>query len=129
MTSVFSVMDSVTPVCFLRSNRILLALVKYITRCHRFHYRTDILPLIPAFYLLQLHSVILVLYQHHIRLATLHCDSRTEPIFNNNPEEPFLEIDVKGGEREITSKLKLNHFYRGRKREYSGGESFSTRRK
>ena len=26
--------------------------------------------------------------------------------------KPFLEIDVKGGEREITSKL--NHFYRGR---------------
>ena len=29
----------------------------------------------------------------------------------HNPKEPFLEIDVKGGEREITSKL--NHFKRG----------------
>ena len=56
-------------------------------------------------YLIQLYSMILVLYQHHIRLAALLCDSRTKPICNKNPEEPFLEIEVKG-EREITSKLK-----------------------
>ena len=44
--------------------------------------------------------MILVLYQHHIRLAALFYDSRTKPICNKNPEEPFLEIDVKtGGER------------------------------
>ena len=68
------------------------------TRCHRFHYRKDSLPLVSAFFLIQLHSMILVLFQHHIQLATLFCDSRTKPIRDKNPEEPFLEIDVKGGE-------------------------------
>ena len=56
--------------------------------------------LIPAFFLLQLHSMFLIFYQHYIRLAALLCDSRTKPICNKNPEEPFLEIDVKGEERD-----------------------------
>ena len=51
-------------------------------------------------FLIQLHSMILVLYQHHIQLAALFCDSTTKPIRDTNPEEPFLEIDVKGGERD-----------------------------
>ena len=38
---------------------------------------------------------------HHIRLVVWFCDSRTKPICNKNPEEPFLEIDVKGGERDL----------------------------
>ena len=44
--------------------------------------------------------MILVLYQHHILYAALLCDSRTKPILTNTPEDPFLEIDVKGGERD-----------------------------
>ena len=42
----------------------------------------------------------LVLYQHHIQLAALFFDSRTKPIHDKNLEEPFLEIDVKGEERD-----------------------------
>ena len=53
----------------------------------------------------------LVLNQHHIYLVGLFCDSRTKPICKKNPEEPFLEIDVKGGERDH---IKAYHFNRGR---------------
>ena len=56
--------------------------------------------------------MILVLYQNHTLCVALLCGSRTKPILTHNPEDPFLEIDVKGGEREITSKP--NHFKRGR---------------
>ena len=61
--------------------------------------------------------MILVLYQHHIRHAALLCDSRTKPIYNKNPEEPFLEIDVKGGERDH---IKAYHFRESIT--FSGGE-------
>ena len=44
-----------------------------------------------VFLLIQLHSMNLVLYKHHIFINTLCCDSRIKP---------FLEIDVKGGERD-----------------------------
>ena len=126
MTSVFSVMNSVTPVYCFRSNRILLVQPKHTTRSHRFHHRKTNLPLIPDFCLLQLHSMILVLYQHHIRHAALLYDSRTNPFVSHVHKSPSWKLMSKG-EREITSKL--NPSYRGRKREYSGGESFSTRRK
>ena len=66
--------------------------------------------------------MILVLYQHHIRLVALLCDSRTKPICNKNPEEPFLEIDVKGGERDH---IKAYHLEIDHISEYitsSGGE-------
>ena len=72
---------------------------KHTTQCHWFHYRKNRLALVPAFFLIQLHSMILVLYQHHIWLAALFCDSRTKPILTHTTEDPFLEIDVKGGER------------------------------
>ena len=55
--------------------------------------------------------MILVLYQHHIRLAALFCDSRTKPIWNKNLEEPLLEIDVKGEERDH---IKAYHLQRER---------------
>ena len=44
-----------------------------------------------VFLLTQLHSINLFLYKHHIFSITLCCDSRIKP---------FLEIDVKGGERD-----------------------------
>ena len=91
MTSVFSAMNSVPLVCCFQSNRILLVQPKHTTRCHRFHCRKDSLPLVPAFFLIQLHSVNLILYKHHIFINAFSCDSRIEP---------FLEIDVKGGERD-----------------------------
>jgi hypothetical protein len=44
--------------------------------------------------------MILVLYQHHLLYAALLCVSRTKPILTLTLEDPFLEIDVKGGERD-----------------------------
>ena len=134
MTSGFTLMNLVTPVCSLRPNLNLSVQPKHTTRSHRFHHRKSNLPLFPDFYLLQLHSMILVLYQHHIRHAALLCDSRTNPFVSHVQKSPSWKLMSKV-EREITSKLKreitskLNSSYRGRKREYSGGESFSTRRK
>ena len=93
---------------------------KYILLCyHYFLYEF-------LFLLFQLHSMILVLYQHHIIHAALLCDSRTNPFVSHVQKSPSWKLMSKG-EREITSKL--NPSYRGRRREYSGGESFSTRRK
>ena len=77
--------------------------------------------------LFQLHSMILILYQHHILYAALLCDSRTKPILTHTPEDPFLEIDVKGGERDH---IKAYHFQRereiitstGGERDLQGGE-------
>src|SRR3954462_6245921 len=112
-------MNSVTPVCSLRPNRNLSVQPKHTTRSHRFHHRKTNLPLIPDFCLLQLHSMILVLYQHHIRHAALLCDSRTNPFVSHVQKSPSWKLMSKG-EREITSKL--NPSYRGRKREYSGRE-------
>src|SRR4051812_36459931 len=113
-------MNSGTPACFLRSNRNLLVQPKHTTRSHRFHHRKTNLPLIPDFCLLQLHSMILVLCQHHIRHAALLCDSRTKPCVSHVQKSPSWKLMSKE-EREITSKLNLS--YRGRKREYSGGEN------
>ena len=108
MTSVFSAMNSVSPVGCLRTNRNILVQPKHKTRCHQFHNRKDSLPLVSAFYLIQLHSMNLVLYQHHVRLATLLYDSRTKPTKIQKNHSWKL---MSKGEREITSKL--NHFYRG----------------
>ena len=120
MTSGFTLMNSVTPVCSLRPNRNLSVQPKHTTRSHRFHHRKTNLPLIPDFCLLQLHSMILVLYQHHIRHAALLCDLRTNPFVSHVQKIPSCKLMSKG-EREITSKI--NPSYRGRKREYSRGES------
>ena len=117
MTSGFTLMNSVTPVCSLWPNRNFSVQPKHTTRSHRFHHRKTNLPLIPDFCLLQLHSMILVLYQHHIRHAALLCDSRTNPFVSHVQKSPSWKLMSKG-EREITSKL--NHIYRGR--EYSREE-------
>ena len=73
-------MDSVSPICCFRPNQILSVQPKHTTRCYRFHYRKNILPFIPALFLIQLHSMNLVLCKHHIYLSALCCDSRTKPI-------------------------------------------------
>ena len=122
MTSVFSAMNSITPGCLLRSNRTLLVPPKHQTRCYRFHCRKNILPLVSEFFLIQLQSMNLVLDQHHIRLAALLCDSRTNPFVTKIQKNPSWKLMSKG-EREITSKL--NHFHKGR--ECLGGECRSPR--
>ena len=58
--------------------------------------------------MIQLHSMNLVLYKHHIFVNALCCDSRIKP---------FLEIDVKGGERDH---IKAYHFRESIT--FSGGE-------
>ena len=45
----FSVLNSVTPVCHFRSNRMISMQPKNATRCHRFPCREDNLPLVPTF--------------------------------------------------------------------------------
>ena len=69
-------------------------------------------------FLIQLHSMNLVLDQHPIQLAALFCDSMTKPIMTKIQKNPSWKFMSKG-KREITSKL--NHIYRGR--EYSRRES------
>ena len=110
-------MNSVTPGCLLRSNRTLSVPPKHQTWCYRFHCRKNILPLVSEFFLIQLHSMNLVLDQHPTQLAALFCDSRTKPIMTKIQKNPSWKLMSKG-EREITSKL--NHIYRGR--EYSREE-------
>ena len=73
----------------------------------------------------------LVLYKHHIFIIALCSDSRIKPIHDKFQRErerdyifikPFLEIDVKGGERDH---IKAYHLERDHIREYitsSGGE-------
>ena len=78
-----------------------------------------------VFLLIQLHSMNLVLYKHHIFINALCCDSRIKPI-HDKFQKPFLEIDVKGGERDH---IKAYHLERSHQREReresitsSGGE-------
>ena len=70
----------------------------------------------------------LVLYKHHIFINALCCDSRIKPI-HDKFQKPFLEIDVKGGERDHIKAYHLErdrireyHFHRGRERS-PGGEN------
>ena len=60
----------------------------------------------------------LVLYKHHIFISALCCDSRIKPI-HDKFQKPFLEIDVKGGERDH---IKAYHFQKGESITSTGGE-------
>ena len=103
-------MNSVRPICYFRSNRIFSVWPKHTTRCHRFHNRKNSLPLILCFFWSS--STQWILSSTSITFLTLLCAVTQGPNpFTTNSRRPFLEIDVKGGEREITSNL--NHFYRG----------------
>ena len=128
VTSVFSVMNSVTPACYFRSHRNLSVLPKYTTRWYRFQNRKNNLPLIPVFFWSSSTQWILSSTSITFFLAALICDSRTKPICDNKSIRPFLEIDVKGEERDHIKTLsierdhiKLYHISRGR--EYSKKES------
>ena len=55
----------------------------------------------------------LVLYKHHIFIHALCCDSRIKPI-HDKFQKPFLEIYVKGGERDH---IKAYHLERDHIRE------------
>ena len=98
MTSAFSAMNSVSPICYFRTNRIFSVRPKHTTRCHRLHNRKNSLPHNSVFLLIQLHSMNLVLYKHHIFIIALFCVSRTKPI-RQIPEDPSWKLMSKG-ERE-----------------------------
>ena len=75
----------------------------------------------------------LVLYKHHIFIIALCCDSRIKPIHDKFQRErerdyifikPFLEIDVKGGERDH---IKAYHLERERSHLIGGERSFMER--
>ena len=91
-----------------------------------------------VFLLIQLHSMNLVLYKHHIFIIALCCVSRTKPI-RQIPESPSWKLmskgereltsnlnHIKGGERGITSKAPDAWCSRGEKsRVFKRGKTFS----
>ena len=104
-------MNLVSPICCFRSNRILSVQPKHTTRCHRFHHRKNILPLIHP-----LSSVLAPLNEscplqasHFYQCFVLWLKDQTHS--RQIPEGPSWKLLSKG-KREITSKL--NHFNRGR---------------
>ena len=99
MTSFFSAMNSVTPICCFRSNRILSVQPKHTTRCHRFHNKKNSLPHILCFFWSSSTQWILSSTSITILSSALCWISRTKPI-RRIPGKTFLEIDVKGGERD-----------------------------
>jgi len=142
VTSVFSAMNSVTPSCYFRSNRKLSVPPKHTTRCHRFHNRKNSLPLILCFFWSS--STQWILSSTSITfLSLLYVVTQGSNPFMTNSRgrerdyifiKPFLEIDVKGGERdhikayhlerEITSQREREKILQG-EREISKGENTS----
>ena len=120
MTSVFSVMNSVSPVCYFRSNRILSVQPKHTTRCHRLHNRKNILPLI------HLYSC----SSTSITSLSVLCDvTQGSNPFTTNSISPSWKLMSKGGERDHIKAYHLErdhireyHFHRGRERS-PGGEN------
>ena len=64
-------MNSVSPICYSRPNRILLVQPKHTTRCHRFHNRKNSLPHILCFF--RSSSTQWILSSISITLALLLC--------------------------------------------------------
>ena len=95
----FSVMNSVSPNCHFRSNRIPSVLPKHATRCHRFRNRKNSLPHILYFFWSSSTQWILSSTSITVLFPALYWISRTKPI-RRIPGKTFLEIDVKGGERD-----------------------------
>ena len=135
--SVFSAMHSVSPIYCFWSNRILSVQPKHTTRCHRFHNRKNSLPLILCFFWSS--STQWILSSRSITfLSLLYVVTQGSNPFTTNSRgrerdyifiKPFLEIDVKGGERDHIKAYHLErdhireyHFHRGRERS-PGGEN------
>ena len=107
MTNVFSAMNSVSPIWCPRSVRIPSVQPKHPTRCHRSHYRKNTLPFFPALLRIQLHSMNLVLYKHHIFIIALCCDSRTKPIHDKFQKALLGNWCQRGRERSHQSLITL----------------------
>ena len=129
MTSVF-LMNSVSPISYFRSNQILSVQPKHTTRCHRLHNRKISLSLILWFFWSS--STQWILSSTSITFLSVLCAvTRGSNPFTTNSRRPFLEIDVKGGERDHIKAYHLErshqrereyHLLRGRKRS-PGGEN------
>ena len=113
MTCVFSTMNSGSPVCCFRSNRILSVQPKHTTRCHRFHYRKNTLPFFSCFPLdpAPLNESCPLQASHFYHCFVLCLKDQTH---STNSRKSFLEIDVKGGERDH---IKAYHLERDHIRE------------
>ena len=99
----FSVLNSVSPTCSFRSNRIFSVPPKYATRCHRLCNQKNSLPLVLHFFWSSSTQWILSSTSITILSFALCWVSRTKPI-RRTPESPSWKLMSKG-EREITSKL------------------------
>ena len=105
-------MNSVTPICYFRSNQKLSVPPKHITRWHWFHNRKNSLPLILCFFWSS--STQWILSSTSITFLSLLCAVTQGPNpFTTNSRRPFLEIDVKGGERDH---IKAYHLKRSHQR-------------
>ena len=118
-------MNSVSPICCFRSNRILSVQPKHTTRCHRFHNRKNSLPLILCFFWSS--STQWILSSTSITFLSLLCAMTQVP----NPFDRFQKTLLgnwcqRGRERSHQSlslpKGREHYFHRGRKRS-PGGEN------
>ena len=121
----FSAMNSVSPICYFRANRILSVRPKHTTRCHRFHNRKNSLPLILCFFWSS--STQWILSSTSITFLSLLCSVSQGP----NPFDRFQKTLLgnwcqRGRERSHQSlslpKGREHYFHRGRKRS-PGGEN------
>ena len=116
----FPVMNSVSPTCSFWSNRIFSVPPKHTTRCHRFHNRKTLCHIFcvssdPA----PLNESCPLQASHFYHCFVLCLKDQTH---STDSRRSFLEIDVKGGEREHQSlsfeererASKLITFLRGR---------------
>src|SRR3954471_1428225 len=73
------------------------------------------------FLLIQLHSMNLILYKHH---SFIHCFmlNLKDQTYSTDSRRTFLEIDVKGGERDHIKAYHQRESIKGRKRS-PGGEN------
>ena len=111
----FSVMNSVSPNCHFRSNRIPSVLPKHATRCHRFRNRKNSLPHILYFFWSSSTQWILSSTSITVLFPALYWISRTKPI-RRIPGTTFLDIDVKGGERDHIKACRRERSHQGREK-------------
>ena len=92
-------MNSISPICCFRSNWTLSVQPKHTTRCHRLHNMKNNLPLIHLYFWPS--STQWILSSTRITFLSVLCTvTQGSKPFTTNSRRPFLEIDVKGGERD-----------------------------
>ena len=136
MTSVFSKMNSVSPISYFWPNRILSVQPKHTTRCHRFHIRKTVCHIFyVSFYPAPLNESCPLQASHFYHCFVLCLKDQTH---STDSRKTFLEIDVKGGERDHIKAYHLERSHQrkrvsppqgekeiSRGREYSSSKYFS----